>query len=95
MSHYTRPSDLEEALRIDWVATWGGWQEFAQDVAGIDDDTVKAEVTTEYVQRFGRLVLQSVVLQHKSDSVRRQELEGLGKGVVRGLVHGQSDCCYD
>ena len=40
-------------------------------------------------------MLQNVDLQHKSDSVRRQELEGLGKRVGRGLVHGQNDCCSD
>ena len=95
MSHDARTADLKRVLQIDWVRRWYGWREFERDVDGVDNDEIKAGIAAEYVQRFGRLVLQNVDLDVKSDEARRRELTSAGKRMGRGLVHGENDCCAD
>ena len=95
LSLVTDKSRLWRMLSQDWVAEWRGWSRCRAVLENCYDDKDAEEVALTCIQDFGRISLQNVNIQTKSDAARKAELESQGKRIGLGLVHGNNECCAD
>ena len=78
---------VAELLAADWVDTWGGWDEMAQD--GTDATAMNC------AERFLRLADANVSLQMQSDTQRLQDLRARGLRLQKAESHGVNNCLID
>ena len=87
LSHFHDSNFVEELLAQDWVNTWSGWTEVADDASNA--------VWEAFAERFIRLAMEHVPSSQKTNAQRLGELHEQGLQLKRASAHGVNNCLID
>ena len=93
-AHYENEVQLHAVSNLSFMPAMELWQEARAIIDSSLPDQLEEEVVA-LVQRFARIVLDSISVETKSDAQRRAELARAGKLIGVGLFHGTNECFSD
>ena len=87
LSHFHDGNFVEELLAQEWVNTWSGWAEIADDASNA--------VLEALAERFMRLAMEHTPSSQKTNAQRVRELHEQGLQLKRASAHGVNNCLID
>ena len=87
LSHFHDGNFVEELLAQEWVNTWSGWAEIADDASNA--------VLEALAERFMRLAMEHMPSSQKTNAQRVRELHEQGLQLKRASAHGVNNCLID
>ena len=87
LSHFHDGNFVEQLLAQEWVNTWSGWAEIADDASNA--------VWEALAERFMRLAMEHMPSSQKTNAQRVRELHEQGLQLKRASAHGVNNCLID